>query len=404
MTVLRLIVLLCSVLAIICTSPTSTTNGTGTDAGEAKICGNISLPGGLDGREVTVNLRKQDYLPFSIKVKDQVKTVSGNDGGFILSVLDRGFYLVEFKNRDSLCAVKRFRVFAEDSVVQLGNIVLDTAVVFNGKILTDGVPASGGSLLVIGMDAESPVAQDGSFSVKLPAGDQLFRVVTGTGAIVHDVLYRKKGAVDTVSTTTAPSTVLDDFDDYDGYNKLSALLGGGGWFAFTDRVNGGNSSVLPTEEAGLIRAIDTSSGAWNGGSLHCTFTIDQNSSAPFALIGMDISSSKDANSGKSWFDLTNLTALTFMAKGSGTIYVQFTGKPIGTATDFTVYETVVTLSSVWTKYHIHVSDIPGSLSSAVPWSVGCTAVSNINFLSNSTNDLWLDELTVEGLEVTDFIK
>jgi hypothetical protein len=181
-------------------------------------------------------------------------------------------------------------------------------------------------------------------------------------------------------------------------------LGGGSWFGFTDSVNGGRSRILPSSEAGLIAAIDSTSNAYKGGCLHCTFQIDQSFNAPFALIGVDFSNSKEVNSSKSWFDLTKLTALTFMAKGSGTIYVQFTCKPAGTSTDFIIYEIPIYLSSGWNKCTIRSSDIPNALSQATSWQSGNEAVSNINFLAKNSTDLWLDDLIIEGMSVIDFLQ
>jgi hypothetical protein len=45
-------------------------NGTGTDIGEAKVSGCVKLPGGIAAENVTVTLRKQDYVPFSVSLKD----------------------------------------------------------------------------------------------------------------------------------------------------------------------------------------------------------------------------------------------------------------------------------------------------------------------------------------------
>jgi hypothetical protein len=271
-----------------------------------------------------------------------------------------------------------------------------------------GAPASGANLLVMGMDNKIILADDGSFSIRLPSGEQLFRIVTKNEQSTNDVLFNESNSGDTIRAYAKPLTLFDDFEDRDGFNNLNKLLGGGGWFAYSDKANGGNSQILPTIDPGLIAAIDTTSNAYQGGSLHCTFELDTLFSSPYALIGSDICISKDANSSRSWFDFTNMTTLSFMAKGSGTIYVQFTCKPIGNSYDFTIYELPVTLSSDWKKHSIHALDIPKSLTSKasqiIPWSSGCIAVSNINFLANESTDLWLDDITIEGMNPADFLK
>ncbi|MBN1761221.1 MAG: hypothetical protein JW863_23050 [Chitinispirillaceae bacterium] len=404
MITLRVLVFSCMVVALRCSSPTTVGNGTGTDAGEARIFGTVRLPGDNAGGNVSVTLRKQDYIPFSISSSDQVTTTSGKNGNFTLSTAARGYYLVELSNNDSLRAVKRFRISGEDTAVNLGDLLLDTSVTFSGKVLTDGTPASGGHLLAMGLDISGTVAGDGSFSVRLPAREQLFRIMTENGQPAGDALYRKNDGIDTIRTTSVPATVLDDFENRDGFNSLTPLLGGGSWFAYTDTADGGNSTILPTEDPGLVAAIDSTSDAYRGSSLHCTFNIDLSFSAPYALIGVDISGSKDADVKRSWFDLTGMTALSFMAKGTGTVIVQFTCKPIGTSTDFLVFELPVTLSPAWSRQTITPAEIPLDRASTVTWQSGCVAVSNINFVATNTTELWLDDLTLEGMNVTDFLK
>ena len=406
MIILQRLLLLLTAIILTCTIPTSTGNGTGTDAGEARVYGTVKLPGDNAAADVTVILRKQDYLPYSIPSSDQVQTFSGDNGSFTLSTTTRGYHLVELLGSDSLRAVKRFRITDEATIVELGDLTLDTAVAVAGMVLADGAPVPGGSLLVMGFDNKGEIASDGSFSLRLPAGDQLFRVVAGNGLHAGDVLFtgNRPGTIDTIQASTVPATVLEDFENSDGFNRLSPLLGGGSWFAFTDTVNGGTSTVEPTEEPGLVAAIDRTSAAFTGGSLHCTFNIGQSFSAPFALIGMDISNSKDADSPRSSFDLSAMSAFSFMVKGTGNITVQFTCKPVGTSTDFLVFEIPVTLTSEWKKHSIGSAAIPDESVSGTPWEDARVAVSNINFLATSSTDLWLDNLTVEGMTVTDFLK
>lgn len=383
-------------------------NGTGTDIGEAKVSGCVKLPGDIAAENVTVTLRKQDYVPFSVSLKDQQKVVSGKNGSFAIAQPEKGYYLLELINRDSLCAIKRFYISGDDTGVMVGDCVIDTPVLFTGMVFANGTPASDANLLVLGMDNRGVIQNDGSFSMRLPRGEQLLRVMTKDQPGTRDVLFSNGNSGDTIHSYNTPVTILEDFENRDGLNALTTLLGGGSWFAFTDSVNGGKSRILPTAEPGLIAAIDSTSIAYRGGSLHCQFQIDQSFNASFALIGVDFSNSKDSNSSKSWFDLSNMTAFTFMAKGSGTIYVQFTCRPIGSSTNYTVYEIPVNLSSGWNKCTIRSSDIPDALQTSsaqiISWHSGNSAVSNINFLAKSSTDLWLDDLKIEGMNATDFLK
>ncbi|NLD92618.1 MAG: hypothetical protein GX639_08115 [Fibrobacter sp.] len=383
-------------------------NGTGTDIGEAKIFGSVQYADNRNADNVSVIVRKQDYVPYSVAPQNHNKTVSTNNGTFSLEHITPGYHLVELYTRDSLVAMKRVYISDKDTALNIGNCILDTMIPYTGKIYSDETPLTGGNLLVLGLDKKIKVNNDGFFTIRLPAGEQLFRIIPSNQTGSQDVFVDKKISGDTLRTYATTATMFDDFSTRDGFNCLSPLLGGGSWFAFVDQANRGNTQILPTEQPGLVAAMDTSSDSYDGSSLHCIFQIDSLSAAPYALIGCDISGSKDANTSKSWFDLSKMTAFSFMAKGSGTILVQFTCKPVGTLTVFTIYEIPVELSSQWKKYSITPSDIPAAITSTseltVQWSDGNIAVSNINFLANRDTDLWLDNIMFEGMSTGDFLK
>jgi hypothetical protein len=408
MTYIKTAISLCILMLLCCGNSPVVNNGTGTDIGEAKIYGSVKYPDKRNASNVSVIVRKQDYVPYSVASQNHNKTISTNSGTFSLDHIAPGYHLVELYTRDSLVAMKRIYISDKDTAVDLGNCILDTLVSYSGKIYSDQAPVNGGNLLVLGLDKQSTVNSDGSYTVRLPGGEQLFRIIPSQQDALQDIIVDKEISGDTIRTSAMTSTMFDDFNNRDGLNCLSPLLGGGSWFAFIDKNNGGKSQILPTESAGLIAAINESSECYEGMSLHCTFEIDTLSSAPYALIGCDISGSKDANTSKSWFDLSKMAAFSFMAKGSGSIRVQFTCKQVGTSSAFTIYEIPIDLSSQWKKYSIRPSDISPAITSTsektVYWSDGNTAVSNINFLANRYTDLWLDNIMFEGMITGDFLK
>ena len=139
------------------------------------------------------------------------------------------------------------------------------------------------------------------------------------------------------------------------------------------------------------------------------FQIDSTFSSPYALIGSDISGSKDSPlTGKSSFDMSKMTALTFMAKGSGTIYLQFTSiNPVNPG-DFFLFELPINLTSSWQKYSIGPELIPNAKSIVTStertWIIGSSAVNNINFLAKKSAEFWVDDIIVEGMNPTDFVQ
>jgi hypothetical protein len=387
-------------------------NGTGTDAGEAKVIGVAHLPGAIPGSNITVALRNQNYLPFSIPVSDQTRAATNNSGAFTLNHVSSGYYLIELWNSDTLGAIKRFYVPPSGGTIDLGTIALDALADYSGKVLNNGTPASNSSLLVLGMDRRMVVKADGSFSIALPRGQQIFKIEQDTGLLSREFMFSAENSGDTLSLNSPASTVFEDFNRMDSSNNLHPLLNGGWWWAFSDSGYGGRSLVLPTMNTGLMAAIDTTVNAYSGGSLHVSFQVDSLFSAPYALIGSDIGASRlDTTdvAGRAWFDLRKMTAITFMAKGSGTIYLQFTAKYV-TGSDLYVFpfEIPFDLTSSWKKYSISVSAIPSAAiqntSIIVPWSTGAGMINNITFLAKKSADLWLDAIVIEGMNPGDFLQ
>jgi hypothetical protein len=387
-------------------------NGTGTDAGEAKVIGTVLAPGNIPGSNIAVALRNQNYIPFSIPVPDQKRAATNDIGDFTLNNVSSGYYLIELWNNDTLGAIKRFYVPPNGGTIDLGTIALDALADYSGKILNNGTPASNSFLLVLGMDKRMAVRADGSFSISLPRGQQIFKIEQDTGLLSCEFMFSAENSGDTLSLNTPASTVFEDFNRMDGCNNLNPLLVGGWWWAFSDTGYGGRSQILPTMDAGLMDAIDTTINAYSGGSLHISFQIDSLFSDPYALIGSDIGASKFDTlgaAGRSWFDMRKMTAMTFMAKGSGTIYLQFTSTYVTGPNKYVFpFEIPFDLTSSWKKYSINTSAIPNAAipntAIIVPWSTGAGMINNITFLAKKSADLWLDDIVIEGMNPEDFLQ
>ncbi|MBN2036141.1 MAG: hypothetical protein JW768_05305 [Chitinispirillaceae bacterium] len=384
-------------------------NGTGTDAGEAKVSGVALLPGNVPAANVSAVLRKQHYIPFSVTPLEQKRTITSADGAFTLEKIVPDYYLLELYDTDSLSAVKRFFIPENGSAIDLGAIEIHAREAFSGKVLRNGSPAAGSRLLVMGMDKSTDVAADGTFSLLLPSGAQLFRIEHGNG-IPGEFLFSEQNSGDTLVLDNASSTVFEDFNRLDSTNNLSLLLGGGWWFSYTDSGGGGMSRILPVSGLGLAGDIDTTASAYAGGSLHIIYQIDSLFWAPYALVGADISESNDSGAlGRSWFDLRKMIAITFMAKGTGTVYLQFTSKYTGPSNTYTFpFEVPVELTPDWKKYVITATTIPDATipntSISVPWSTGAALVNDINFLAKKSAELWIDDIVIEGMSPADFLR
>ncbi len=382
-------------------------NGTGTDAGEARVIGSALLPGNAPAGNVTVTLRRQQYIPFSLPLTGQKKVFTDARGAFTIDNIEPGhYYLIELSRGDSLCAGKRFYIPENGMVIDLGEIMIGALSSYSGTILDNGSPATGSRLLVMGMDRSAEVAANGAFSLMLPGGLwYLFRIESGS-AQPHDFLFSESDNGTTLDIGTIPSTLFEDFNRPDSTNNLHPLIGGGWWFAFTDSMYGGTSRIVPASDLGLTGSIDTTPDAYAGSSLHVTYLIDSLFWGPYALVGADICESNDSGAfGRSWFDMRKMYALTFTAKGSGTVFVQFTSR----YNTYTFpFEVPVKLTPEWKKYVITASSIPDAripnTSITVPWSIGAAMVNDITFLAKKNAELWLDDIIIEGMTPADFVR
>ena len=246
MTYIKTAIFLCFLMLLFCGNSSIVNNGTGTDIGEAKIYGSVKYADNRSANNVSVIVRKQDYVPYSVASQNHNKTLSTDNGTFSLDHIVPGYHLVELYTRDSLVAMKRIYISDKDTAVDLGDCILDTMVSYSGKIYSDETPVTGGNLLVLGLDKKSTVNSDGSFTIRLPGGEQLFRIIPAQQDVLQDILVDKTISGDTIRTSATSEAMFDDFNNTDGSNCLSPILGGGSWFAFIDKANAGNCRILPS--------------------------------------------------------------------------------------------------------------------------------------------------------------
>jgi len=194
---LKTAVTLCILMLLCCGNATVVDNGTGTDIGEAKVFGSIQYKDERNADNVSVVIRKQDYIPYSLASQNHNKTVSTN-GVFTLDNITPGYHLVELYLNDSLAAMKRIYISDKDTAVNLGNCILDTLVSYSGKIYNELAPVTGGNLLVLGLDKQIAVNTDGSFTIRLPSGEQLFRIIPANQGEAQDIFVDKKISGDTI--------------------------------------------------------------------------------------------------------------------------------------------------------------------------------------------------------------
>ena len=263
------------------------------------------------------------------------------------------------------------------------NDTLRTASTLNGVLNTASLPRE---VRLYGTSFRAAVNADGSFTFdSIPGGDYAV-VIPSASAFT----YCGGAVADTASTVTrtftpenADSVLIDDFEDGNNFNRFHAITGGGWWYNYSDST----SSVSPEK---AVNSIVRNDSGWNASfSYHATFSVANGVSGAFALCGFDIGVSPllDTVIG---YDLSSVDTISFYAKGTGHIKIQFYGSH-SLSTDTTgewIYE--FDLSSEWTRIVVTPQGVPD-------WENIKSSITTITFMSTADADIWLDEIVFHGI-------
>jgi hypothetical protein len=389
--------------------------GTGTNLGEGKLLGSVFLPDGTPGTGTAIVMREKYYIPYSKNSRFLRNAVVDSKGMFVIDSIDSGNYILEMKGDDSLFAVQNVTVGNMDSTIDIGKSELNRQIRYYGTLQLNDASTSGTRVLVLGMDRICTVGSDGTFSLLLPKSSYLFRIQPAGYDTSIDVFFSDVNSGDTIQLHTKPYTVLEDFDQQDDVNNLNALNNGGSWFWFTDEMEGGYSRFSPAIEAGIKGAIvfeefSETHPTYNKNSLHLTFAINTRRNFHYGVIGTYLCDPFDStqDSDNSWFDLSDMTALSFAAKGTGTIYVQFLCQYTDTDKILRQFliETPVELTPAWTIHSVlpsHFSNVVlQGTSLTIPAATALTSVNCVRFFAKDRVELYLDEISIRNVKPETF--
>jgi len=292
-------------------------------------------------------------------------------------------------------SIVRVMLFGPDSALQLA---LQKPSQLTGTLRTGGTLPT--SVRLAGASWSSPVDAQGQFHfAKLPAGDFVLVAQHSTGLTY---LTRTALAVadstplDTLDAMIGDSVVIEDFTDGGSASRYFPLTGQGWWYTFADSL----SSVYPSTVAD---AIVSGNSAWMGGpSMHVNLAVDSTAPGKVAMVGCDLEASMYATDlSRSLHDLRSVDSITFWAKGSGDINLQFFA-PIGTNTNHLIYAPF-TLSSTWTRVTILPSEFlggPYSADSSLRWDDLAPYMVGFAFEATMPADIWVDQITFHGITDT----
>ncbi|HPY81797.1 MAG TPA: glycosyl hydrolase family 8, partial [Bacteroidales bacterium] len=191
------------------------------------------------------------------------------------------------------------------------------------------------------------------------------------------------------------STLVDDCEDGDNINSL-----GGAWFTYNDADDSGTSTVIPLT-SNLVEFEMTAGGANSSvKAAKISYTLGKmlgtapNQYNPFVGIGTQLGAEDTP------MDITGSTAISFYHKGSACVLEIHLPENMGANANYDTYAYNVPAHTTWTKV-----EVPWIEFTQAGWgdayTLDLTEVYKFQWkvtnTSNSTGELWLDNIVLEGL-------
>ena len=311
-------------------------------------------------------------------------------------------------------AIRQALFVFNDSILPLGTIMTQPYAVIKGTVTADTGNVT--QVLLEGTHFKGLVSVMGDFGLpSVAAGDfTLFALIeSGTAT---DLTYA--GGVSLQPGDTAATfgltaifdgILLDNFDDKDSLSQLHWITPGSYWYAYTDAGMGGNSIIEPATILSDFKTAFFEAGAYKGTSVHATFIMGDALSGPHCSIACKLLPDTG-----DYVDLTDMTKLTFYARGRDSIRVNFASKAVKKyPPEYSGGDLGVTLvcPADWEKFTVDINQIAppeGSQQAldSLTWEEARDSVYAIIFGSwahyGDTVDLYLDEIAVHGVDVGHF--
>lgn len=312
-----------------------------------------------------------------------------------------GFYLVELRQNVEMStkyySFMRWINFREN--MKTGIYRLDWPEYVNGFITENGVGIKGAKVRVLDVETETGV--DGEFVLdEVPEGVSFMTVEYGGETRVYLVhssrypLYTEESVVNRINWDYGEYTMLNDFEDWSSMSIMPAAmfrLSGVLYFS-TDSSYGGGSRFKGKELFAYEEKYryDDSMGV----CMYLDVDIDEETDNPFAIAGFRLGQDyRESDDGYEYFDISKAKSLSFEAKGNGRLSVQ-TFAYSALVTDEISPEGGIVVDSVWRTYSIPFDKIRSML----------TEVSSINFVVQEDAQIFIDNIRLDGLNPTSWLK
>lgn len=405
-------ILIAAVSSALLPGCTHTVAGGGTDYPNTRVAGVVHSNAGVPVPGARVQIIDEanwlaDILNRQPVVIDSARTNAA--GVFSIHRPALKSWNIQIDNRDEGLMTRNFGAQIDTTKDTTYEFNLKPYATFSGTVQADAGTAQ--LLLLSGSAYQAPVNADKSYSFPALA-EGGYAVITGTDIVgvqqrsLAASVQVNAGASITGQAIVAPvnRVLVDDFSIGGFVTNLGRLIGGGWWYDVNDSITGSNSSISLSVLSGAE--------AYAGQSLRAVYVLDPLSADPWAIMGFFLG--KDSTN----YDLSSLTSLSFMAKGSGTVEVRFYSRMMdsinGNTSEQFFY--VLPLPAAWTPVTIPKDSLRLPAGSAAyrqgyTWAQVAPTIQIIYFTAytpqNNPGDtitFWLDDVSLDGMKLETFVK
>lgn len=376
----RCFIFSCAIVLAACSSDTnSIANGTGSQAGETELAISFVKADGSPLARAIARTWKLSETSMELISADTL-----NDEGKIkLDTNLSGLYLVDARSGDSLSAMDWINFGKSTSQTPH---VASANVSLKGAILQNGTALSNASIQIL--DKKVVTDNNGEFEFTgLPEGFHFAVVESDKGSLVYQLQATADSSVNSnlIDLDTDPFILVDNFEQWNTRRTiLGRTFGEGWWFELTDEMLGGGSTILNGDNYENYFVEE----AEKGYVMHLNFDLDENTDGRYGVAGFALGDDFEKHENYAFFDLSESSAISFDAKGSGELFLQLTLRD-STGEKLYTKSAPIELSGEWQRYTITTKELDSDL----------TAVNSINFVVENDAELYLDDIKIEGISI-----
>lgn len=354
-------------------------NGTGSNAGETELATIAFVK--ADGTPLARAIARTWSM--SEKSMDLVSVDTLDEKGLVpIDTSLSGLHLVEARSGDTLSAMSWINF--DDSTSQT-SLVASASTSLKGNITQNGNSIKGATVKIL--DKTATTDGNGNFEISgIPEGQHFAFVEDVHGTRAFQVQAMADSTVDAdnvIDLDSEPFILVEDFEQWETRRSLlGRTFGEGWWFVLTDSTLGGGSRFLnePGQENLFVKDSD------KGHAMHLVYDLDEETDGRFGVAGFALGDDFENHKSFAFFDLSEASAISFDAKGSGELFLQLTLRDSTGEKKFVKSEPIE-LTDGWERYTITTEELDTDL----------TAVNSINFVVENDAEFYLDDIKIEGI-------